>query len=222
MTTKRTRTKLTKCTKYSIELTLMLLNSTCVWYNSLKYSIKPTKNMTEGDKMNDDTMNKCCFLGHRKITETAELINNLTVLIESLIIENGVDTFLFGSKSQFDDLCYEIVSTLKEKHTHLKRVYVRAEYADIDESYTDYLLGKYEETYFPEKIRNAGKASYVKRNQEMIDKSDVCIFYYDENYELPQRKASQNDVTSYKPNSGTEIAYSYATKKNKEVINLTK
>lgn len=81
------------------------------------------------------------------------------------------------------------------------------------------LLEQFEDTYYPQSVLNAGKASYVKRNQEMIDKSNICIFYYDENYELPRRKSSQNDVTSYKPNSGTEIAYSYAMKKNKEVIN---
>lgn len=170
--------------------------------------------------MDNESTKKCCFFGHRKINKTQELVNNLTETIEKLIIENGVDTFLFGSKSQFDDLCYEIVSELKEKHTHLKRVYVRAAYADIDESYTDYLLEKYEETYFPEKIRKAGKASYVERNQEMIDKSDYCICYYDENYKPSPRKRSKKDSTSYQPKSGTKVAYDYAIKRRKETTNM--
>ena len=168
-------------------------------------------------------MNKvCCFIGHRKINTKLELINKLSETIELLITKRNVDTFLFGCNSEFDDLCYEIVSELKDIYPNIKRIYVRAKYPYIDERYRDYLLEQFEDTYYPQSVFNSAKASYVKRNQEMIDKSDICIFYYDENYELPQRKASQNDVTSYKPNSGTEIAYSYAMKKSKEVINLTK
>ena len=68
----------------------------------------------------------CCFIGHRKIKKTAELKNNLSKIIERLITENDVDTFLFGSKSQFNDLCWELVTELKEKHPEIKRIYVRA------------------------------------------------------------------------------------------------
>lgn len=168
-------------------------------------------------------MNKvCCFIGHRKISTKLELTNKLSETIELLITKRNIDTFLFGCNSEFDDLCYEIVSEIKEKYPNIKRIYVRAKYPYIDELYNNYLLEQFEDTYYPQSVINSGKASYVKRNQEMIDKSDICIFYYDENYELPQRKVSQNYVTSYKPNSGTKIAYSYAMKKNKEVINLTK
>lgn len=140
--------------------------------------------------------------------------------IEKLIIENGVDTFLFGSKSQFDDLCYEIVFELKEKHTHIKRVYVGSSFADVNESYLKFLLENYEETYFPEKIRKAGKATYVERNQEMIDKSDYCICYYDENYLPPTSKQSSKDATTYQLRSGTGIAYEYAMKKKRKIINI--
>ena len=170
--------------------------------------------------MSNESMKNCCFFGHRKINKTDELVNKLTEVIEKLITENGVGTFLFGSKSQFDDLCYEIVSELKEKHTHIKRVYVRSSFADMDESYLKFLLENYEETYFPEKIRKAGKAAYVERNQEMIDKSDYCICFYDENYKLPMRKRSNKDSASYQPKSGTKIAYDYAIRQCKYIINL--
>ena len=170
--------------------------------------------------MRNESMKKCCFFGHRKINKTDELVNKLTEAIEKLIVENSVETFLFGSKSQFDDLCYKIVSELKEKHTHIKRVYVRSSFADADESYLKYLLEFYEETYFPEKIRKAGKASYVERNQEMIDKSDYCICYYDENYQPPMRKRCNRATTSYQPKSGSKIAYDYAMKKKINIINI--
>ncbi len=120
----------------------------------------------------------CCFLGHREICKNEKLNKQLYSIIENLILNNNVDTFLFGSKSQFDRLCYEAVTKIKEKHPHIKRIYVRAEFPQIDESYKSYLLEGYEATYYPQKIANAGKAVYIERNQEMINKSKYCIIYY--------------------------------------------
>ena len=69
-------------------------------------------------------------------------------------------------------------------------------------------------------MEKAGKASYVERNQEMINKSDYCIVYYDENYLPPRRKNSRRDLTDYQPKSGTAVAYDYAMKKNRVIINV--
>lgn len=71
--------------------------------------------------------NTSCFFGHRTINETAELKSKLIEIIEKLIVDEKVDTFLFGSRSDFDDLCYDIITQLKEKYPHIKRIYVRAE-----------------------------------------------------------------------------------------------
>lgn len=51
-------------------------------------------------------MKTCAFFGHRKITETKELKSRLYEIIEKLVEEKEIGAFLFGSKSQFDDLCY--------------------------------------------------------------------------------------------------------------------
>ena len=149
----------------------------------------------------------CCFFGHREISENDVLKNILHENIEKLITEENARIFLFGSKSQFDDLCHEVVTKLKEKYPLVKRIYVRAEFPYIDDSYKAYLLGKYEDTYYPEKLINAGRAVYVKRNYEMIDNSDFCICYYDTAYNPKKRK------------SGTGIAFAYAVKKKKRIIN---
>ena len=45
--------------------------------------------------------NTACFFGHRKINETEELKSKLIEIIEKLIVDEKVDTFLFGSKSRF-------------------------------------------------------------------------------------------------------------------------
>ena len=64
----------------------------------------------------------CCFFGHRKIDKTLELKERLLSEIENLITNENVTKFLFGSKSQFDDYCYEIVSELKEKYPYLNKL----------------------------------------------------------------------------------------------------
>ena len=160
----------------------------------------------------------CCFFGHRKISETNKLKEKLYKIIEDLIIYKYVDTFLFGSKSNFDKLCLAVVTELKYKYPHIKRVYVRAEFQYIDDDYKAYLLQSYDDTYYPERISGSGRAAYVERNQIMIDRSNICIVYYKDDYSPPRRKNSRRDLTDYQPKSGTRIAYEYAQKKNKVVI----
>ena len=162
----------------------------------------------------------CCFFGHRKINETPELTERLESVIESLIKEKAVNIFYFGSKSEFDSLCLKVVTDLKEKYPHIKRIYVRAEFPYIDDSYKKYLLESYEDTYYPEKMINAGRAAYVERNYEMINNSRYCICYYDENYMPPRRKNSRRDLTDYQPKSGTRMAFDYANKRNLMIYNV--
>lgn len=162
----------------------------------------------------------CCFFGHRKIEVTVELVNRLKEIVEDLIVEEDVDTFLFGSKSQFDKLCLQVVTELKDRYPHIRRIYVRAEFPCIDENYTSYLLKSYDHTYYPERMINAGKAAYVERNYEMIDNSSYCVIYYDENYMPARRKNNNKDLNDYQPNSGTKRAYNYAMKKGLNVINV--
>mgnify|MGYP002771653648 FL=1 len=114
-----------------------------------------------------------------------------------------------------------IVTELKEKYPHIKRIYVRAEFPYIDDSYRNYLLERFEDTYYPEKMIDAGKAAYIERNYEMINKSKYCIVFYDENYVPPKRKHSRKDLIEYQPQSGTKLAYEYAVKKC-VVINIKK
>ena len=97
---------------------------------------------------------------------------------------------------------------------------LKEKYCDINDSYKDYLLESYEDTYYPEHIENSGKAAYVERNLEMINKSKFCVVYYDENYLPARRRNSRRDLTEYQPKSCTKIAYEYATKKGLNIINV--
>ncbi len=158
-----------------------------------------------------DTFSSCCFIGHRKIDDVEKSKEKLQTVIEYLITDKNIRTFNFGSKSRFNDLCYSVVTELKLKYPDIKRVYIRAEFPFITPDYEKYLLKSYEETFYPMNIVCAGKGVYIKRNRVMINKSDFCIFYYNKDYLPLGKKQSQ---------SGTKLAYEYALKNKKPIINI--
>lgn len=174
----------------------------------------------------------CCFFGHRKI----EITEKLKETIEKLITECNVLTFLFGSRSEFNYLCYLIVSELKEKYPDIKRIAYtcknetcvleseRQKWEEICSHITkqDLCLLVVDEEFEYETKYKSGKASYVERNQSMIDHSDYCVFYYDERYQPKIRKYSKQSIGYYQPKSGTKLAYNYAKQKRKIIINLKK
>ena len=165
----------------------------------------------------------CSFFGHRNINANNDLKQKVKNCIEELIINYNVQTFLFGSKSNFNDLCHLAVSELKEKYPNIKRVFYtcKSEGCTLEIEREKYeiiysrllnqkirLLG-FEEEFEHKSKYEAGRASYVERNQAMINDSDFCIFYYNKNY-----------VPSTKTNSGTKLAYEYAVRRKKKIINL--
>lgn len=173
---------------------------------------------------------RCCFIGHRTIEQTDELLALLTDTIRRLILEEGVCYFLFGSRSAFDDLCHRIVTEFQQEFPNIVRVAYtrRSEYAVKAEEKVkmertwasllkrDVKLKDYDAEVQSDRVFSAGKASYVERNQEMIDDSDFCVFYYNESYLPPRRKWSNRDLSSYQPKSGTQLAYEYAIQKSKK------
>lgn len=176
----------------------------------------------------------CSFFGHRKIDITEDLKQIVKGIIEDLIVNHNVLIFLFGSRSDFDYLCHLVVTELKEKYPNIKRIAyscrcetctLESERAHWEEVYSHFrkekvtLLGVEEEVEHKTKY-TSGRASYVERNQAMINDSDYCIFYYDENYQPEMRKYSKRSVCYYQPKSGTALAYTYAKQKKKRIINI--
>lgn len=176
----------------------------------------------------------CSFFGHRKVEITKSLKQKVKDVIEDLIINHNVLTFLFGSRSDFNYLCHLIVTELKEKYPNIKRIaYTCKSETCIFESerqkwqkiYSDlqkqkvYLLGVEEEVEHKTKY-TSGRASYVERNQAMINDSNYCIFYYNQNYQPKMRKYSNHNAIYYQPKSGTALAYAYAKQKRKILINI--
>lgn len=175
-----------------------------------------------------------CFIGHRTI-ENAEQVKTKLLDILSTLIANGADTFLFGSKSEFDSLCWEVVTQLQTQHPNIKRISYNTAHETAftskkERQHYEQLCSRfagdevhfkdYESAVNSQKSQNATKNTYIMRNQDMIDNCDVCVFYYDKDYLPPRRKLSQKHVLDYQPQSGTALSYTYATRKKKMVLNL--
>ena len=185
-------------------------------------------------RLTEITYKVCSFFGHRTIKITKELKEKAKKVIEDLIVNHNVLTFLFGSRSDFDHLCHLVVTELKEKYPNITRkcytcrsetCTLESERAHWEEIYSHFrkekvtLLGVEEEVEHKTKY-TSGRAGYVERNQAMINDSDYCIFYYDENYQPEMRKYSKRSIGYYQPKSGTALAYAYAKQKKKIILNV--
>ncbi len=140
--------------------------------------------------------------------------------MESLIADEGFNTFYFGCTSHFYPLCHEIVTHLKAKYPHIKRVYVRSEYPYLDGDKKAKILEDYEDTYFVKPPANSEKADYIERNIYMISHSEVCVAYYNPYGKQKNQKMTRGNVVHIRPNSGTSVAYRYAEKKGRRIINV--
>lgn len=172
----------------------------------------------------------CGFLGHREVNITEAEKTNLSSFIEHLIKNKNVTRFLFGSKSKFIDICYNIVLNKKHIFPNIEMIYFpctfeegllhneKEKFTKINKIFTDNSLKIF--TY--DKIirfNYFGKSQYVKRNQTLIDYCDICIFYYIKSYK-PSNSTNKSKTQIYSSKSGTELAFNYAKRKNKIIFNM--
>ena len=161
-------------------------------------------------------MKACSFFGHRDTPQTDELKHKVRETVERLIVEERVDTFLFGSRSKFDELCHIVVTELKEKYPHIQRIVYLCKHETacfVGEGMKmkqqikkltgrEVYVPEYEEIKKSDRVNSAGRASYVARNYWMVENSDYVIIYIKKNYSLSRSI------------SGTWVVYQYAIKKN--------
>ena len=57
-------------------------------------------------------MKSCSFFGHRDTEQTEELKQKVRETVERLIVEEVIDTFPLGSRSNFDELCHIVIIEL--------------------------------------------------------------------------------------------------------------
>lgn len=178
-------------------------------------------------------MYSCSLFGHRYIDTKEDLYQPLFNIMENLIIQKNVSIFNFGTKSEFYDICYDVFMLLQKKYKHIKsECYLcnsECECLKNESSKYQNILDKISKLNIRlkefDKINNlsssnmSGKWAYIKRNQEMIKNSKVCIFYLNQDYEPPLKSLYGGKIL-FGTKSGTPIAYNYAFKLRKSIIVL--
>lgn len=147
-------------------------------------------------------MNACSFFGHKEIDKTEQLKIELENYLITLITKRNYAIFYFGKFGDFDELCYDIISKLKNTYTHIKRILI---------AYNDKILRKYKLLYkhLYDDIITVNLSfdwwytAIYYRNIAIIDMSNHVIFY-----------------VKNKTNSGAYKTMCYAISRKKDYVNF--
>lgn len=146
----------------------------------------------------------CSCFGHFTVEITDDLIAMTSEAIDKAI-EDGVRVFLFGGRSDFDDLVYDLVSKKKasDSSLNIKRIFCFPLDRDLHKPPRWFERKEYEGYDCPCKEFDWWYTSLYYRNIAMIDQSDVILFYAEE-----------------RERSGAYKTYKYALKTKKKIVNF--
>ena len=145
------------------------------------------------------------FFGHRSLYGSERLIDR----VEKTITENIKDcndeiVFFCGGYGDFDDLCARMCRSIKENLEKCELVFVTP-YMSLtqQEKIKSWIgLGLYDSVIYPPLERVPLKFAISKRNEWMIDQSDLIVAYVQHSY------------------GGAYQSLLYARRKGKRIINL--
>ena len=142
-------------------------------------------------------MKSCAFFGHREIWENID--DSLTNILVDLIEKEGVSKFYVGNQGAFDKIVVDKLRILKKQYPHIE-YYIVLAYLPSKEDLYGY---EPEETIYPEGLeKTLPRYSIIKRNQWMIEMSDIVVTYV------------------CHPLGGALRAKEYAQRKGRKIINI--
>lgn len=139
-----------------------------------------------------------CFAGHRHDFRNVGIENRLEKVIIGLI-KKGYNTFFDGDKGAFDKISASIVIRLKEKYPHIKIYRILTYYHSDNKKWG--LPACYDGSIMPEIEWCYHKIKITKRNEWIVDNSDILVCHIVETYK-----------------SGAYNTLRYAQKTNKKII----
>ncbi len=145
------------------------------------------------------------FFGHREVDNFFRIEEQLEKLIIELLSTKEYVEFLVGKNGEFDQLVSSTIRRIKKNYRddncyHLLVLpYDTAQYRDNYESFNEY----YDQVDIYENYYKAHfKAAFQNRNREMVNRSDLVVFYLERDY------------------GGAYQTYQYAVKQKKNIIKL--
>ena len=145
------------------------------------------------------------FFGHRIIEDFNRAEKKAKVIIRELILQKEYVEFLVGRNGDFDQIVSSAVKRLQRRiiadNSSLVWIlpYPTAELRNYEESFQAY----YDEIEICDAAQNSHpKRAYQIRNRQMVDRSDLVVFYVEHN------------------SGGAYQTMQYAQGKGKRIINL--
>lgn len=145
------------------------------------------------------------FFGHRIVENPLEIDQRVQSLVSRLLLQKDFVEFLVGRDGEFDQIvssairrCKRILRDDNSAHVWVLP-YETAKYRENEQAFRDY----YDEIEICHSS-SAGhfKAAYQVRNREMVDRSDLIVFYVQHS------------------SGGAYQTMRYAQKREKHIINL--
>ena len=144
------------------------------------------------------------FLGHRSLQNGRTLCERVESAIEESVDFNEDVVFLCGGYGDFDDLCACVCRLIKEKWKKCEIVFVTPYITATQQEKIRQLidLGLYDATVYPPLENVPYRFAISKRNEWMIDQSDLIIAYVKHSF------------------GGAYQTLRYARRRGKRVVNL--
>ena len=122
----------------------------------------------------------CCGFGHREVFE------NLSDRISSAVrmaAEQGCEIFYTGAMGRFDEMFSSEVRALKKDFPNIKLIRVMPYMTNEIKTQGDYLYTLYDGILVPTELADVHyKAAITKRNQWIIQRSELVIVYTRRNF----------------------------------------
>ena len=141
------------------------------------------------------------LFGHREVDDLLFLHRRLESVVREILAEKEYVAFFIGRNGEFDEYAASVIKGIqREIGTARCEINLVLPYSVANlEYYEDY----YNDVIIPETVQGVHpKSAIKKRNEWMIEHSDLCIFFLEH------------------PSGGAHIAFRHAKRMNKSTINL--
>ena len=117
-------------------------------------------------------MNKtCAFLGNATLFNVKETADKIRQAVEDLISHKQVDTFLVGTKGEFENLSHKIMEQIQFDYPNIKIMLVIAYVKDLERCPYNF-----DDVYYPTEVELSNKRwSISRRNEWIIEQIDYII-----------------------------------------------
>ena len=113
----------------------------------------------------------CAFLGNATIWNTKEISDRIRQAVVDLITHKQVDTFLVGTKGEFETLSHKIMEQIQCDYPDIKIMLVIAYVQDLERCPYNF-----DDFYYPPKSELGYKRwGIAKRNEWIIEQTDYII-----------------------------------------------